>query len=584
MKKTSNFRMLKKWFFPYFRKHKAVLCLDLFFALLTTGNEIILPMIIREITDIATRDITQLTFSVISKMAIIYFVLKLLDIFAGYFMIYVGHGMGVKIEKDMREDMFAHLLTTPFSYFDSTKVGQLMSRITTDLFDISEFSHHCPDEFLIAGVKVAASFIILITINVPLTLATFIMIPFIFFGTVHFRRKMKEIFKQRRVVAGEVNASTETTLLGIRVVKSFANEKIEQEKFNKESTNLSIVQRDSYKYMARLNSVVRLFDGLMYVVMIILGGIFLMNGKITAADMTAYLLYIGMLIAAIKRIIEFTEQFEKGNSGVERFAEVMEVESEPGYKAEKSPVNVEGTIEFNNVTFSYEEEKGNVLANINLKVSKGENIAIVGPSGSGKTTLCSLLSRFYELDSGEILLDGVNINEITLSALRNAIGVVQQEVYLFSGSVLENILYGCPGKTLDDAIEAAKRAGAHDFIMSLPDGYDTYVGERGVMLSGGQKQRISIARVFIKNPPVIVLDEATSALDNESEQYIKKSLAELSKGRTTFTIAHRLSTIRNASRIIVLTEKGIEEQGTHSQLMELDGIYAKLYKSSEEKV
>lgn len=574
--------MLKRWFFPYFKKHKAVLALDLFFALLTTGNEIVLPMIIRKITEIATEDITQLTLSLIVKMALFYLVLKAVDVFAGYFMIYVGHGMGVKIEKDMREDMFSHLLTTPFSYFDSTKVGQLMSRITTDLFDISEFSHHCPEEFLIAGVKVAASFIILSSINLPLTVATFIMIPLIFFGTVHFRRKMKQIFKQRRVVAGDVNASTETTLLGIRVVKSFGNEKLEQEKFNKESTNLSRVQRDSYKYMAQLNSVVRLFDGLMYVVMIIVGGLFLMHGDITAADMTAYLLYIGMLIAAIKRIIEFTEQFEKGNSGVERFAEVMQVESEPGYKASQTLENVQGSIEFSDVTFSYEEEKGNVLANISLKVEKGENIAIVGPSGSGKTTLCSLLSRFYELDDGKILLDGKNINDISLSSLRNAIGVVQQDVYLFSGTVLENILYGCPEKTYDDAVEAAKRAGAHDFIMSLPDGYNTYVGERGVMLSGGQKQRISISRVFVKNPPIIVLDEATSALDNESEQYIKQSLRELTKGRTTFTIAHRLSTVKNATRIIVLTEKGIEEQGTHEELVSLDGIYAKLYKSSEE--
>ena len=582
MKKTSNYQMLKRWFFPYFKKHKAVLALDLFFALLTTGNEIVLPMIIRKITEIATEDITQLTMSLIVKMALFYLVLKAVDVFAGYFMIYVGHGMGVKIEKDMREDMFSHLLTTPFSYFDSTKVGQLMSRITTDLFDISEFSHHCPEEFLIAGVKVAASFIILSSINLPLTVATFIMIPLIFFGTVHFRRKMKQIFKQRRVVAGDVNASTETTLLGIRVVKSFGNEKLEQEKFNKESTNLSRVQRDSYKYMAQLNSVVRLFDGLMYVVMIIVGGLFLMHGDITAADMTAYLLYIGMLIAAIKRIIEFTEQFEKGNSGVERFAEVMQVESEPGYKASQTLENVQGSIEFSDVTFSYEEEKGNVLANISLKVEKGENIAIVGPSGSGKTTLCSLLSRFYELDDGKILLDGKNINDISLSSLRNAIGVVQQDVYLFSGTVLENILYGCPEKTYDDAVEAAKRAGAHDFIMSLPDGYNTYVGERGVMLSGGQKQRISISRVFVKNPPIIVLDEATSALDNESEQYIKQSLRELTKGRTTFTIAHRLSTVKNATRIIVLTEKGIEEQGTHEELVSLDGIYAKLYKSSEE--
>ncbi len=573
--------LLRKWFLPYFKKHKGVLILDLICATLTTGNEIILPMIIREITAVATEDISKLTLKLIFSLAAIYCVLKLIDVLAGYFMIYVGHGMGVKIEKDMREDMFSHLLTTPFSYFDSTKVGQLMSRITTDLFDISEFSHHCPEEFLIAGIKVVSSFIILSSINVPLTVATFIMIPLIFFGTVHFRRKMKEVFKQRRVVAGDVNASTETTLLGIRVVKSFGNEKLEEDKFNKESTNLSKVQQDSYKYMARLNSVVRLFDGLMYVIMITVGGVFLIKREITAADMTAYLLYIGMLIAAIKRIIEFTEQFEKGYSGVERFAEVMEVESEPGYKATEKISDVNGNVEFRDVSFSYQEEKGDVLCNISLSVEKGENIAIVGPSGSGKTTLCSLLSRFYELKSGEILIDGKNINDISLSSLRDAIGVVQQDVYLFSGTVLENILYGCPEKGLDDAVAAAKRAGAHDFIMSLPNGYETYVGERGVMLSGGQKQRISIARVFVKNPPIIVLDEATSALDNESEQYIKKSLAELSKGRTTFTIAHRLSTIRNASRIIVLTASGIEEQGTHEQLLALGGIYAKLYKGEE---
>lgn len=581
--KKSKKGTLKKWFIPYFVKHKRVMIIDLVCAGLTTGCELVLPMIVREITSIATTDISRLTVKLVLSMAGIYAALKLVDMIAGYYMTYVGHCMGVKIEKDMREDMFSHLLTAPFSYFDTTKVGQLMSRITTDLFDIAEFAHHCPEEFFIAGLKVTVSFAVLSSINPLLTVSTFVAVPLIFFGSMYFRRKMRSAFKERREITGDVNAQTETTLLGIRVVKSFANENLEREKFNAESTRLSKVQCDSYKYMARLNCVTRLFDGVMYLVMILLGGYFLMSGKITAADMTAYLLYIGMLIASIKRIVEFTEQFEKGVTGVERFAEVLEVPSEAGITAEKEPERVEGNISFENISFFYDKEKGTVLNNINLDVKKGENIAVVGPSGSGKTTLCSLLSRFYELSEGRITLDGRDIKEISLSALRNAVGVVQQEVYLFSGTVLENILYGCPDGTREMAEQAAKRAGAHEFISSLPQGYDTYVGERGIMLSGGQKQRISIARVFIKNPPVVVLDEATSALDNESEQYIKKSLAELTRGRTTFTIAHRLSTVRNASRIIVLTENGIEEQGTHEELIKKDGIYRHLYESDAEQ-
>ncbi len=580
MKTKRKKGMLKKWFFPYFKKHKAVLALDLFCATLTTLCEIVLPMLVREITSIATTDISKLTLELILSLAAIYAVLKLVDMAAGYYMIYIGHGMGVKIEKDMREDMFAHLLTAPFSYFDSTKVGQLMSRITSDLFDVVEFAHHCPEEFLIAAIKIIASFVILAAINPILTIATFIFIPLIFYGTMYFRRRMRAVFKQRRVIAGEVNAQTETSLLGIRVVKSFSNEEKEREKFNLRSEEFANVQKASYKYMARLNSVVRMFDGLMYIVMIILGGYFLMTGKITAADMTAYLLYIGMLIAAIKRIVEFTEQFEKGMTGIERFAEVMEVPSEPGYNANEKLENVKGDINFENVTFSYEEEKGNVLANLNLNVKRGENIAIVGPSGGGKTTLCSLLSRFYELKQGKITIDDKDISNISLAYLRQAIGVVQQDVYLFSGTVMDNILYGSKNATRQQAIESAKRSGAHEFITKLPQGYDTYIGERGVMLSGGQKQRISIARIFVKNPPIIVLDEATSALDNESEEYIKRSLSALTKGRTTFTVAHRLSTIRNADRIIVLTDKGIEQQGTHSELIAQGGIYKKLYELS----
>lgn len=569
--------MIKKWFMPYFKKHKKVVVLDLFCAALTTLCELVLPVIVREITKIAADDISKLTVRFILEMAVLYAALKAVDMLAGYYMIYVGHSMGVKIEKDMREAMFAHLLRVPMSYYDSTKVGQLMSRITNDMFDVSEFAHHCPEEFFIAAIKITVSFVILGSINLPLTITSFAMLPLMFFGTMYFRKKMHKTFKKRRERAGEVNAQTETALLGIRVIKSFTREKSECEKFNAESDALSSVQQSSYRYMARLNSVVRFFDGMMYIVLILMGGLFIVKGKISTADYAAYLLYVAMLIAAVKRIVEFTEQFEKGTTGIERFAQVMEIEPESGYGKSDAVNNVSGEIEFKDVTFSYDDGKTNVLEHINLKVKKGENLAIVGPSGSGKTTMCSLLSAFYLPDAGKILLDGKSVAAIELGSLRSAIGMVEQDVYMFSGTVIENILYGKPDASKDEVIDAAKKAGAHEFIMNLPSGYDTFIGERGTMLSGGQKQRISIARVFLKNPPILVLDEATSALDNKSEQLIKQSLAELAKGRTTFTIAHRLSTIKNADRILVLTENGIEEQGTHEELLKLGGIYSKLY-------
>ena len=572
---------LKKWFLPYFKRHRKTLVLDLFCALLTTGCELVLPMIVRKITEIASTDISKLTLTVILQMAALFVVLKAVDMLAGYYMIYVGHGMGVRIEKDMREDLFAHLLRVPFSYYDDVKIGQLMSRITTDMFEVAEFSHHCPEEFFIAGVKITASFAVLASINLPLAASAFVVLPFMFFGTQYFRRKMRAAFRKRREIAGDVNAQTETSLLGIRVVKSFSGEKAEDEKFRRESTSLAEVQRASYRYMARLNAAVRFFDGLMYIVLIVMGGIFIINGKITVADYTAYLLYVTMLIAAVKRIVEFTEQFEKGVTGIERFAEVMEEECE-NYdgQGEKLCESV-GDIEFRDVSFSYDKEKGDVLEHISFLVRKGENIAVVGPSGSGKTTMCSLLSRFYNVEEGQVLVDGKDIRSFDLASLRNAVGVVEQDVYLFSGTVMENILYGRPGATREQAVEAAKKAGAHEFISALPQGYDTFIGERGMMLSGGQKQRLCIARVFVKDPPVLVLDEATSALDNESEQLVKRSLAALSEGRTVFTIAHRLSTVKNASRIFVLTKNGIEEDGTHSELLEKGGVYARLYGSEE---
>ena len=576
--------MMKKWFLPYFKKHTRTLCLDLLCALFTTGCELVLPMIVREITKIATNDISRLTVTVIMQMALLFAVLKIIDMLAGYYMSYVGHCMGVMIEKDMREDLFAHLLRVPFSYYDSTKVGQLMSRITTDMFEVAEFSHHCPEEFFIAGVKITASFIILASINLPLAACAFVVLPFMFLGTRYFRKKMREAFRKRREIAGDVNAQTENSLLGIRVVKSFSGEEAESEKFKKESTSLSRTQKDSYRYMARLNAAVRFFDGLMYIVLIVMGGLFIMERKITTADYAAYLLYVAMLIAAVKRIVEFTEQFEKGVTGIERFASVMEVQTEDYTKDQKAlPKKNGGEIRFENVTFSYDKEKGDVLEHINFTVKKGENIAVVGPSGSGKTTMCSLLSRFYDVKEGRILLDGKDIRDYELSALRNAIGVVEQEVYLFSGTVMENILYGNPGATRQQVVDAAKSAGADEFIRKLPQGYDTFVGERGAMLSSGQKQRICIARVFAKNPPILVLDEATSSLDNESEQLVKHSLSTLAAGRTTFTIAHRLSTVENAARILVLTQNGIEEQGTHEELLKKGGIYSRLYNSQFDK-
>ena len=576
-KKTKNKGNLKT-FSKYYKPYVGIIILDLLCACLTTVCELVLPMIVRYITQTAQLGASSLLISTVLKMGALYLFLRLVDTFANYYMANTGHIMGAKIETDMRRDMFSHLMKLSYNYYDNAKVGQIMSRISNDLFDITEFAHHCPEEFFICGIKIIGSFIILCSINVPLTLIMFALLPLMLLAIIFFRKGMKNAFKKQREQIGELNAQVEDCLLGIRVVKSFANEEKEEARFEEGNKQFFDRKKLSYKFMARFQACTRFFDGVMYVAIITVGSIFMINGHITAADLVAYLLYIQMLITSIRKLVEFTEQFQRGMTGIERFNEIMNEEPDitdlPGAK---SIENVEGNISFENITFAYEGTNENVLSHISIDVKKGENIAIVGPSGSGKTTLCNLLPRFYELTDGDIKIDGMSIKNITLDSLRNSIGVVQQDVYLFSGTVRDNITYGCEIAKEEDIIEAAKNAGAHEFIMSLPDGYDTYVGERGLKLSGGQKQRVSIARLFLKNPPILILDEATSALDNESELIVQKSLERLAKNRTTFTIAHRLTTIKNATKIIVLTDDGISESGTHTELIEKGGEYAKLY-------
>jgi len=566
-----------KFFGKYYRPYIGIVILDLLCACLTTVCELVLPMIVRYITNAAQNGVTLLVSSVL-KMGALYLFLRLVDTAANYYMANAGHVMGARIETDMRRDMFDHLMKLSFGYFDNTKVGQIMSRISNDLFDITEFAHHCPEELFICTIKIVGSFIILCGVNVPLTLIMFALLPLMLCSVIFFRKGMKNAFKKQREQIGELNAQVEDTLLGIRVVKSFANEEGEKERFEEGNGQFFERKKISYKYMARFQASTRFFDGVMYVAIITIGTLFMIKGHIDAADLVAYLLYIQTLITSIRKLVEFTEQFQRGITGIERFTEIMNEVPEIADLPGAMPIDrVEGDVEFKNITFSYSDNAKNVLSHINITAEKGENIAIVGPSGSGKTTLCNLLPRFYELGDGDITVDGRSIKDITLKSLRNNIGVVQQDVYLFGGSVRENITYGSPDATDEQMIEAAKSAGAHEFIMSLPDGYDTYVGERGLKLSGGQKQRISIARLFLKNPPILILDEATSALDNESELVVQKSLERLAKGRTTFTIAHRLTTIRNATKIIVLTDDGIAETGSHAELMEKGGEYAKLY-------
>lgn len=570
-------------FIPYFKPYKNVLLLDLFCAFLTTGCDLILPIILRFLANKGTEDLSSITVQLIASLAGVYLVLRIIDAIANYYMTRIGHIMGARIETDMRKDAFDHIQKLSDSYFNNTKVGQIMSRITNDLFDVTEFAHHCPEEFFIAGVKIVISFILLSRINLALTTIIFIFIPLMVIFSMDQNRKMKRAFKKQRVQIGELNSRLEDSLLGVRVVKAFANEDIEAEKFTQDNRKFLGTKKETYKYMAGFKIITCIFDGIMYLVLLIAGGIFMMKGLIQPADLFVFTLYVTTLLATVKRIVEFTEQFQKGMTGIERFIEIMDSDIDIFDDEDAKELNnVKGSIEFKNVSFGYNDKDKEVLSNINLSIKEGEKVALVGPSGGGKTTICNLIPRFYDTTQGSIYLDNNDIKKVTLKSLRKNIGIVQQDVYLFAGTVYENIAYGDPNATREQIIEAAKLAGAHEFISELKDGYDTYVGERGVKLSGGQKQRISIARVFLKNPKILILDEATSALDNESEYLVSKSLERLAKGRTTLTIAHRLTTIQNADRILVLNENGIVEQGSHKELLDKKGVYHQLYMMANE--
>ncbi|MCI5611392.1 MAG: ABC transporter ATP-binding protein/permease [Roseburia sp.] len=581
-KKYTTSELIKR-FLPYFRPYYKTLFTDLFCAALTTICEIILPLIIRQITNTALQDVALLTTKMIAGLGFLYFILRIIDCLANYYMADVGHVMGAKIETDMRRDAYAHLQQLSNTYFNNTKVGQIMGRITNDLFEVTEFSHHCPEEFFIAGLKIVISFIILARIHLLLTVMVFIFVPIMTIVCRMINRKMRSAFGQQRYQIGELNAKIEDSLLGQKVVKAFTNEELEKEKFEEGNQEFLKIKTYTYMLMGMFNTSTRVFDGLMYLVVILGGGYFLMEQQILPGDMVAYVMYVSTLIATIRRIIEFAEQFQRGITGIERFIQIMDADIEIFDEPDaKELVNPKGEITFEDVSFEYPDDHNKVFHHLNLTIHAGEKLAIVGPSGGGKTTLCNLIPRFYDVSGGTITVDGTNIRNLTLKSLRQNIGIVQQDVYLFSGTVYDNIAYGKPGASREEVIEAAKKAGADEFIRGLRDGYDTYVGERGVKLSGGQKQRISIARVFLKNPPIIILDEATSALDNESEYAVAKSLNELAKGRTTLTIAHRLSSIRNSDRILVLTDEGIVEEGNHDELMALGGIYHQFYVMANE--
>ena len=562
----------------YYRPYKGTFFLDMFFAFVASIISLVIPLVVRYITTNVTKmDISEAVRRIII-IGIVLIVLVLIQFASNYFITNIGHVMGAKMEYNMRAEIFAHYQKLSFSFFDEQKVGQLMSRITNDLFEITELLHHGPENLAISFIKIIGALIILSSISGYLTIAAFILLPFMFIYAFIMNKKMKKAFKENRVQIAEINTQIEDNLSGIRVVKSFANEDIEKEKFKVGNDGFLRAKKKSYFYMGFYHSGMTAFTMLINVTVIMIGGILMAKGMVPVADFVTFLLYINVFTDPIRTLIEFAEQFQNGYSGFERFMEILAIEPDIKDSPNAVPLeNVKGDIVFDDVSFKYKDTAHRVLRHINLDVKAGSYVALVGSSGGGKTTLCSLIPRFYEVTKGSVRIDGKDVRDVTLESLRKNIGIVQQDVYLFAGTVYDNIRYGKPDATREEVMEAAKLANAHDFIMELPNGYDTDIGQRGIKLSGGQKQRLSIARVFLKNPPILIFDEATSALDNESESIVKESLEKLAHNRTTFVIAHRLSTIRNAENILVLTENGIEESGTHAELMSKNGIYAQLY-------
>lgn len=568
---------LKKMF-SYYKPYMNVFIADMFFAFGAAAVALSIPIIIRYITSTVLYYDDATAFRTIAELGVLMVVLVAIQCWCNFFISNYGHVMGARMEYDMRAEVFAHYQKLSFSFFDNQKVGQLMARITTDLFDISELLHHGPENIVISLIKITGAFIILMTISPYLAIAAFALVPFMFVYAYVFNRKMKRAFRRNREEIAGINAQIEDNLSGMRVVKSFANEDIEKEKFAIGNNGFLAAKRESYRYMGGYQAGLSSFTIMIQVVVIIAGSVFIKKGLVSITDLVTFILYINVFTDPIKTLINFTEQFQNGYSGFERFMEILNIEPDIADRPDAKTIsNVRGEIEFDDVSFKYEQDTQTVLNHINLKVSAGEYAALVGSSGAGKTTLCSLIPRFYDVTEGCVKLDGTDVRDIKLKSLRGNIGIVQQDVYLFAGTVFENIRYGKPDATREEVIEAAKNANAHEFIMSLPDGYDTDIGQRGVKLSGGQKQRLSIARVFLKNPPVLIFDEATSALDNESEKVVQESLEKLAKNRTTLVIAHRLSTIKNAGRILVLTDDGIAEEGTHDELIAKAGIYRHLY-------
>lgn len=550
----------------------------MFFATLSAAVALTIPLVVRYVTSTliylpADEIIRQITYIGIGLV-----VLLAIDCYSRFFIGNYGHVMGAKMEYDMRAELFGHMQKLSFSFYDDAKVGQLMSRITSDLFDITELLHHGPENIILSVLKIAGAFVILVNINGWLALAAFAVLPFMFAFAFLLNKKMRRAFRNNRIKIADINAQIEDNLSGIRVVKSFANEDIENEKFRVGNDGFLAAKKNSYHYMGSFQAGVGVFTTMIQVSVILVGTVLIAYGRVDMTDLVTFLLYIGVFTDPIRTLVDFTEQFQNGYTGFERFQEIMNIRPDIEDAPDATPIGtVKGEIEFDNVSFQYKDNQENVLNHINLKVPAGAYMALVGSSGAGKTTLCSLIPRFYDVTGGRIMIDGRDIRSVTLKSLRDHIGMVQQDVYLFAGTIFENIQYGKPGATREEVIEAAKNANAHEFIMAFPDGYDTDIGQRGIKLSGGQKQRLSIARVFLKNPPILIFDEATSALDNESEKVVQDSLEKLAKNRTTFVIAHRLTTIQNAEKILVLTEDGIAESGTHEELLAQGGLYEKLY-------